>query len=168
VSGETEGQKRRENGSNGSELTRKEKRMTPIMLKTDLKVVWIKAEAMSRKGKRVLFHGKGDEVGLCFAAGRTGQIKVAYVEFKDERGAIQLEGCVGSGQRADIELQELEQALIMTDIADQYGACVVLSRGFSETKKRELMTDSGCEAWFASTDWGHGGVYTRSPGEEPC
>ena len=68
LSGETEEQKRRENGNKGSEVTRKEKRMTPIMLKTELEVAWIKAEAMSRKGKRVLFHGKGDEVGLCFAA----------------------------------------------------------------------------------------------------
>jgi hypothetical protein len=72
--------------------------MTPIMLKTDLEVVWIKAEAMSRKNKRVLFHGKGDEAGLCFAAGRTGRIKMAYVEFKDERGAIELEGCVAWGR----------------------------------------------------------------------
>ena len=59
------------------------------MLKTDREVVWIKAEAMSRKGTRVLFHGEGNEVGLCFAAGRSGQIKMAYVEFKDERGAIE-------------------------------------------------------------------------------
>jgi len=141
--------------------------MTPIMLRTDLEVVWIKAEAMSRKGKRVLFH-EGDDVGLCFAAGRAGRIKMAYVEFRDERRAVELEGCVSLGQRADIEPQELEQALIMTDIADRRGGCVVLSRGFSETKKRELMTDSGCDAWFASADWEHGSVYTRSPGEEPC
>jgi hypothetical protein len=141
--------------------------MTPIMLKTDLEVVWIKAEAMSRKGKRVLFHGEGDEVGLCFAAGRTGEIKMAYVEFRDERGTVGLEECVGLGQRMDIEPEELEQALIMTDIADRRGGCVVLSRGFSESEKRELMTDSGCEAWFASADWEHGSVYTRSPGE-PC
>jgi hypothetical protein len=60
--------------------------MTPIMLKADLEVVWIKAEAMSRKGKRVLFHGKGDEVGLCFAVGRNGRIKMAYVELRDEHG----------------------------------------------------------------------------------
>ena len=33
---------------------------------------------------------------------------------------------------------------------------------------RELMTDSGCDAWFASAGWEHGSVYTRSPGEEPC
>ena len=83
-------------------------------------------------------------------------------------GAIQLEGCVGLGQRADIESEQLEEALIMTDMADHRGGCVVLSRGFSESKKRELMTDSGCEAWFASADWEHGSVYTRSPGEEPC
>ena len=144
------------------------KKMTRIMLKTDREVVWIKAEAISRKGTRVLFHRKGDEVGLCFAAGRTGQIKMAYVEFRDERGAIELEGCVGLGQRADIEPEQLEEALIMTDIADHRGGCVVLSRGFSESKKRELMTDSGCDAWFASADWDHGSVYTRSPGEEPC
>jgi hypothetical protein len=37
------------------------------VLKTDLEVVSIKAEAMSRTGKRVLFHGKGGEVGLCWA-----------------------------------------------------------------------------------------------------
>jgi hypothetical protein len=142
--------------------------MTPIMLKTDLEVVWIKAEAMSRKGKRVLLHGEGDEVGLWFAAGRSGQIKMAYVQFRDERSAVELEGCVGLGQRADIEPKELEQALIMTDISDQRGGCVVLSRGFSETKKRELVTDSGCDAWFASADWEHGSVYTRSPRKEPC
>jgi len=35
--------------------------MTPIMLKADLEVAWIKAEAMSRKGKRVLLHGEGEE-----------------------------------------------------------------------------------------------------------
>jgi hypothetical protein len=138
------------------------------MLKTDLEVVWIKAEAMSRKGKRVLFHGTGDEVGLCFAAGRAGQIKMAYVEFKNERGAVELEACVGLGQRADIGPEQLEEALIMTDISDQRGGYVVLSRGFSEGKKRELMSDSGCDGWFASADWEHGGVYTRSPGEEPC
>ena len=82
--------------------------------------------------------------------------------------AVELEGCVSFGQRADIEPQELEQVLIMKDISDRRGGCVVLSRGFSETKKRELMTDSGCDAWFASADWGHGSVYTRSPREEPC
>ena len=142
--------------------------MTPIMLKTDLEVVWIKAEAMSRKGTRVLFHGEGDEVGLCFAAGRTGQIKMAYVEFKEERSAIELEGCVGLGQRADIEPEQLEQALIMTDIPDRRGGCVVLSRGFTQDQNRELVTDSGCDAWFASAGWEHGSVYTRSPGEEPC
>ena len=35
--------------------------MTPIMLKTDVEVVWIEAEAMSRKGTRVLFNGQGEE-----------------------------------------------------------------------------------------------------------
>ena len=142
--------------------------MTRIMPKTDREVVWIEAEAISRKGTRVLFHGEGDEVGLCFAAGRSGQIKMAYVEFKDERGAIELEGCVGLGQRAGIEPEQLEQALIMTDIADRRGGCVVLWRGFSESKKRELMTDSGCDAWFASADWEHSSVYTRLPREGPC
>jgi hypothetical protein len=127
------------------------------MLKTDLEVAWIKAKAMSRKGRRVLFHGKGDEVGLCLAAGRSGIIKMAYVQFRDERKAVELEGCVGLGQqRADIAPELLEEALIMTDISDQRGACVVLSRGFSETKKRQLMSDSGCDAWFASVDWEDG------------
>jgi len=93
---------------------------------------------------------------------------MAYVEFRDERSAVELERWVGLGQRADIEPKELEQALIMTDIADQHGGWVVLSRGFGETKKKELMTDSGCEAWFASADWELGSVYTRSPRGEPC
>jgi hypothetical protein len=33
------------------------------MPKTERVVVWIKAEAMSRQGKKVLFHGEGDEAG---------------------------------------------------------------------------------------------------------
>ena len=93
---------------------------------------------------------------------------MACVEFRDERSAVELEGCVSLGQRTDIEPEELEQSLIMTDIADQRGGCVVLSRGFSESKKRALMTDAGCDAWFASADWEHGSVYTRSSREEPC
>jgi hypothetical protein len=72
------------------------------------------------------------------------------------------------GQRADIEPEELEQALIMTDISDRRGGCVLLSRGFTQDQKRELMTDSGCDARFASADWEHGSVYTSSPVEEPC
>jgi hypothetical protein len=93
---------------------------------------------------------------------------MAYVQFKDERSAVELEGCVGLGQRADVEPEQIEEALIMTDISDQRGGCAVLAHGFSETKKRKLMTGSGCDAWFASADWEHGSVYTRSPGEEPC
>ena len=47
---------------------------------------------------------------------------MAYVEFKGEREALNLEGCVGLGHQTEVDLEELQRVLIMTDIRDSQGA----------------------------------------------
>jgi hypothetical protein len=87
--------------------------MTGIMIKSADAVVWIRVNAIQRKRKKS---------ELCYVAGKSGSIRMAYGEFKGEREGLSLEGCVGLGHQTKLELEELQLVLIMTDTPMSSGA----------------------------------------------
>ena len=73
-------------------------------MRANRRSIQIRANAIQRKGKTVLFHGTKSGPGLCYVAGKSGSIRMAYVEFKGEREALNLEGCVGLGHQTEVDL----------------------------------------------------------------
>jgi len=85
--------------------------MTGIMIKSA--DVWIRVNAIQRKGKKS---------ELYYIAGKLGSTRMAYGEFKGEREALNLKGCVGLGYQTQLGFEELQRVLNMIDITDREGA----------------------------------------------
>ena len=120
-----------------------ERSAEPIIIKLCGAILSVFPHSISRKGRRVLFYRTGRELGRVQPPPGSGcesrTILAAYVEFKKELHALNLETRVRLKQQIEIESEHLKRFLIVTDVPcpDSPGKWVTLMKGW--TDKEEQM-----------------------------
>lgn len=114
----------------------------PIIIKLCGAILAIFPRSICRKGKRVLFYRTGTALGRVQpppgSGCESGTILGAYVEFKNESHALNLETCVRLKQQIEIESEHLRRFLIITDAPcpDSPGKWVTLMKGWTDKEEQ--------------------------------